>query len=65
MNVIAISAHSIFINDFLGRIQLKFCANLRIIFKKIAHKVDLLGKKGALNSNINKVRVVITRVRYM
>ena len=58
-------AHSIFQNDFLGRIQFKICANLRIIVNKIAQKVDLLAKKGALNSNFNKVRVVITRIWYM
>ena len=38
-------AHSIFQNGFLGRIQFKICANLRIIVKKIAQKVDLLAKK--------------------
>ena len=37
-------AHSILLNEVLVRIQFKFCANLRILFKKIAQKVDFLPK---------------------
>ena len=36
--------HSIFHNDFLRHIQLKFCVSLRILFKKMAQKMDFWPK---------------------
>ena len=37
-------AHSIFLNDSLGRTLFKFCANSRIVFKKIAQRLDFWPK---------------------
>ena len=33
-------AHSILLNDFLGRTQFEFSTNLRTLFKTIAQKLD-------------------------